>query len=191
MPYIPPKNIVLIGMRGSGKTSIGRTLAEFLDWKFIDVDKILEQGENLSVAEIVKKHDWEHFRDLDSKYTAQAAQEKNVVISTGGGVVLREKNIDILKKNGVIVLIHGHIEHLAKRVAKNNKRPSLAGKSPVEELEEVWQTRKELYKKAADAELFFDFETKNKKTDLLRKSKMVLKAVNNFVNSKFQNPKSK
>lgn len=170
------KNIVLIGMRGSGKTAIGKMLAQYLDFDFIDVDKNLEAGEGEKISDIVKQHDWEHFRDLESKYTSQAANKKNVVISTGGGVILREGNIENLKKNGVIVFIHAPIEHLARRVAKNDDRPSLTGKTAHEELEEVWKQRKELYKKYADAEVFFDFETKNKKTDLIRKSKMVLKA---------------
>ncbi len=170
------KNIVLIGMRGSGKTAIGKTLAEYLGSEFTDVDRNLEAGEGEKIADIVAKHDWEHFRDLESKYTAKAAAKENVVISTGGGVILREQNIENLKKNGVIVFIHAPIEHLAKRVSKNDNRPSLTGKTAHEELEEVWNDRKELYKKYADAEVLFDFETKNKKTDLLRKSKMVLKA---------------
>jgi len=164
-------------MRGSGKTAIGKTLAEYLGFDFIDVDRELESSEGVKIAEIVAQHDWEHFRDLETKYTAQAAEKKNVVIATGGGVVLREENIENLKKNGVVVLIHSPIEHLARRVAKNDNRPSLTGKTAHEELEEVWNERKELYKKYADTEVFFDFETKNKKTDLLRKSKAVLKAV--------------
>lgn len=166
-------------MRGSGKTAIGKTLADHLDFEFVDVDKTLEKSEGVKISEIVKKHDWEHFRDLESKYTTAAAQQTQVVISTGGGVILREKNIDNLKKNGVIVFIHAPIEHLARRVAKNDNRPSLTGKTPHEELEAVWNERKELYKKYADVEVFFDFETKNKKTDLIRKSKMVLKAIQN------------
>lgn len=186
MPYYPQKNIVLIGMRGTGKTAIGKTLANYLGWEFIDVDKTLEESENTKISEIVAKHDWEHFRDLESKYTELAAKKSPAIISTGGGVVLRDKNIQSLKKTGVIVLLHGPFEHLAKRVAKNDNRPSLTGKSPAEELEEVWNTRKEKYEKAADTNVYFDFETKNKKTDLLRKSKMILKATQEFLNQNTQ-----
>lgn len=181
MPKID-KNIVLIGMRGSGKTAVGKTLAEYLGWKFIDIDKSLEAGEGISIAELVAKHDWEHFRDLESKYTAEAAKEKEAVIATGGGVVLRKKNIEALRKNGVIVLVHSPLEHMAKRVSKNNKRPSLTGEDPAKELERVWDERKELYQTAADVIVKFDFQTGNKKTDLMRKSKLVLKAVKEFLN---------
>ncbi|MFH1375867.1 MAG: shikimate kinase [Patescibacteria group bacterium] len=174
------KNIVLIGMRGSGKTVIGKALAEHLNFKFIDVDKTLEKSEQTSIAELVKQHDWEHFRDLESAYVAKAAKNTNAVIATGGGVVLRAGNIAALKKNGVVVLLHSPLKHLQQRVARGASRPSLTGEDPAEELEKIWEDRKELYEEAADIEVFFDFETKNKKTDLLRKSKIVLKAVRDF-----------
>ena len=153
------KNIVLIGMRGSGKTAIGKTLAKFLDFKFIDVDQNLESSENEKITEIISKKNWKHFRDLESKYTSEAAGQKKCVISTGGGVILREKNVANLKKNGVIVFIHSPLEHLARRISKNKNRPSLTGKTPTEELKEVWRQREKLYREAADAEVFFNFES--------------------------------
>lgn len=181
MPSRLPKNIVLIGMRGTGKSAIGRELAKYLGWRFIDIDKTLEAGENLSIRELIKMHDWEYFRDLESKYTALAAQQKNAVIASGGGVILRSINMKALKQNGVIVLLEVPLEHMAKRVSGNDKRPSLTGEDPVQELERVWNERKELYRQAADVTVRLDFETKNKKTDLLRKSKLVLKAVKEFL----------
>jgi shikimate kinase len=183
MPSRLPKNIVLIGMRGTGKSAIGRTLAKYLGWQFIDIDKALEAGENLSIPELIKMHDWEYFRDLESKYTALAAGQKNAVIASGGGVILRPANTEALKKTGVIVLLQVPLHHMAKRVAQSNKRPSLTGEDPVVELERVWHERKELYTKAANATVQLDFETGNKKTDLLRKSKLVLKAVKEFLKS--------
>ena len=175
------KNLVLIGMRGSGKSVIGKTLAEFLDFEFVDIDHTLEKSEGVKIAELVKKRGWESFRDLEAKYVKKAAAKKQTVIATGGGVVLREESVTNLKKNGVIVFIHAPLEQLAQRVSKNKNRPSLTGKSPHEELEEVWQQREKIYRKAADVEVFFDFETKNKKTDLARKSKMISEAVKNFL----------
>lgn len=175
------KNLVLIGMRGSGKTTVGETLAKFLDFRFVDVDAELEKSEQAKISEIVEKKGWENFRDLETKYTKQFADEKDLVISTGGGVVLRSENIASLKKNGVVILIHAPIEFLARRVAKNSNRPSLTGENPSDELAKVWTEREKFYRGAADVEVFFDFETKNKKTDLLRKSKLILKAVQNFL----------
>lgn len=175
------KNLVLVGMRGSGKSAIGKILAKFLDFEFIDVDRELEKTEGMKIAEIVEKKGWEYFRDLESKHAKKAAAKNRAVIATGGGVILRAENIANLKKNGVIIFIHAPLDHLVRRISKNKNRPSLTGESPAEELAEVWRQRKEIYRETADAEIFFDFETKNKKTDLIRKSKMILKAVKIFL----------
>ncbi|MBU1090118.1 shikimate kinase [Patescibacteria group bacterium] len=173
----PSKNIVLIGMRGSGKSAIGCALAKFLDFEFMDVDRELEKTEGMKISEIVEKHGWRHFRDLETKYVKKAAAKNQTVIATGGGVILRRENIANLKKGGIVVFIHAPLDRLARRVSRNKNRPSLTGKSPHEELEEVWQQREKIYREAANIEVFFDFETKNKEADLLRKSKMILKAV--------------
>lgn len=177
MPNPPTKNIVLIGMRGTGKSAVGQTLATHLGWEFVDVDTLLEQSEGRTIPEIVEEHGWDHFRELESQYTAEAAAKKQVVIATGGGVILRPENVAVLKKSGVIVLVLAPLEHMAARVAGDNgNRPSLTGESPAAELEQVWQERKELYEAAADTTVEFDFHTANKKTDLTRKADMVLQA---------------
>lgn len=174
------KNIVLIGMRGSGKSAIGRTLAAYLDWKLIDIDREIEASEGVEIPELVRRHDWEHFRDLETKHLTHAAAQKNVVISTGGGVILRAENVTALKKSGVVVLLHSPLAHLQKRVARS-KRPSLTGGDPAAELAKVWAERRELYTAAADVTVNLDFETNNKRTDLARKSKLVLAAVRRFL----------
>jgi shikimate kinase len=183
MPNPPAKNIVLIGMRGTGKTAVGQTLANHLGWDFIDVDHLLEKSEGKQISEIVAEHSWDHFRNLETKYTSEAAAKQNVVLATGGGVILRPENITALKKSGVIVYLTAPLEHLAARVAKGSNRPSLTGASPEQELAKVWAERKELYETAADTTVHFDFHSANKKTDLIRKSKMVLKAVRDFLES--------
>jgi shikimate kinase len=171
-------------MRGSGKTAIGRTLAEFLQFKFVDLDQEIENFEKMKIPEIVEKEGWDYFRDLESNQAKKIGEQKNLVISTGGGIILKKENIENLKKNGIVILIESPLEALAKRVAKNSNRPSLTGLSPVQELEKVWQDREKLYRDSADLEVFFDFETKNKKTDLIRKSKMIWKAVKDFQKQK-------
>jgi shikimate kinase len=168
------KNLVLIGMRGSGKSAIGKILAETLNCNFIDIDQTIEKNENKTIPEIVKKHNWKHFRDLESKYTTQTAEQKNTVIATGGGVILREKNMRILKKNSIIIFIHSPIKQLAKRIAKDNDRPSLTGKTPQAELSEIWKARKTLYKKYADIQILFDFETDDKEADIAKKAQLII-----------------
>jgi shikimate kinase len=80
-----------------------------------------------------------------------------------------------------VIFIHAPLEILSRRVARNANRPSLTGAKPVDELEKIWADREKFYRAAADVEVFFDFETKNKKTDLLRKSKLILQAVKKFL----------
>jgi len=173
------KNIVLIGMRGTGKTAIGKTLADFLKFDFIDIDHEIETGEGVKIPKLVAQHDWKYFRDIESKYTAAIAKRKNTVIATGGGVILRPKNITALKKNGIIVLIHSPLKHLTKRVARSS-RPSLTGSNPTTELADIWNERREKYETAAHVTVKFNFETKNKKTDLIQKSKIILQTIHDI-----------
>ncbi|MFH0834010.1 MAG: shikimate kinase, partial [Patescibacteria group bacterium] len=174
------KNLVLIGMRGSGKTAVGKVLAKFLDFKFVDIDAALEKNAGSKISEIVAKNGWDFFRELETQWTKKFAAEKNLVISTGGGVILKKENVRALKKNGIVIFVDTPLELLQKRVAQNSKRPSLTGDDPAQELAKVWAEREKLYRAAADITVFFDFETKNKKTDLIRKSKLIWKAVKDF-----------
>lgn len=168
-------------MRGSGKTAVGKILAEFLEFEFVDLDAEIEKSAGAKIPEIVAKNGWEHFRDLESATAKKFAAGENLVISTGGGVVLRAENVANLKKNGIVILLDTPIEFLAKRVARGANRPSLTGENPADELAKIWAEREKFYRDAADVAVVFDFETKNKKTDLLRKSKLISRAVKNFL----------
>lgn len=181
MSYQPAKNIVLIGMRATGKTAIGRVLAEYLGWQFIDVDREIENGEGVTITELVATHDWEHFRDLESKYVARAAAEEHAVIATGGGVVLRPENIEILRRDGVVVLLTAPLAELATRLQNNPHRPSLTGADPAAELAKIWADRREIYEQAADTVVPLTPGGGNKKSDLIRKSKQTLRAVREFL----------
>ena len=99
------KNIILIGMPASGKTTISELLAEKLDMYWYDVDVYLEEKEGKLIKEIFSLHGEDHFRELEEKYTKELANKENIIISTGGGVIKRESNIENLKKNGVIIFI--------------------------------------------------------------------------------------
>ena len=155
-------NIVLIGMRGAGKTTVAKKVAEKLSRPFIEMDDLIVEKEQMKIPEIVEKHGWDYFRDLESEVASEVATKENVVISAGGGIVTRPENILALKKNGVIVFLQVSVDELLKRIGDDPNRPYLAGKKTVrEDMEEVSEERKNLYLSSADEIV----DTNNKSVD--------------------------
>jgi shikimate kinase len=150
-------NIYLTGMRGSGKSTLGKELAKILNFEFIDSDDEIEKQEKSKIREIVKQKSWFHFRKIEKYVIRRLARKKNVVIATGGGVILDKENVTRLQKNGKIILLTAPIETLEKRIKNDSNRPSLTKqKNLKDELTELWAKRKEKYKQSADFE--FDSE---------------------------------
>jgi shikimate dehydrogenase len=143
-------NVVLIGMRGSGKTTVGRILARGLGRELVEMDELIAQKAGLSIAEIVEKHGWEKFRDIEEEVASEVAGRDNIINASGGGVVTREQNIVKLKKNGVAVWLKAGVEILLERLSEDNSRPLLVGKTQREDMEIALKERKSLYQKAAD-----------------------------------------
>lgn len=152
------KNIILTGMRGSGKTEIGRRLAALMKLEFVDLDEEISKHEGMPIAEIVEKHGWPHFRKIEKELSKKFAQESGLVISTGGGTIVDPENEKQLKQNGFVVFLHCNIEILENRIKNCAERPSLTGKPALLELEEIWLKRKHRYEKSAD--LIFDTSSK-------------------------------
>ncbi len=152
-------NIVLIGMRGCGKTTVGRILAQKLGREFVDMDELIPKKVGMSIAEIVEKHGWPRFRDIEDELAGEVAELDNIVNATGGGVITREKNIVRLKKNGVLVWLKANADALFSRTTENSDRPRLLkGRSLKEEIAITLAEREPLYYRAAD----FIIETENK-----------------------------
>lgn len=143
-------NIVLIGMRGSGKTTIGKLLAKRLGKQFIEMDELIVQKVGHSIPEIVNRYGWEKFRDVEQEITREVAGWDNVVNATGGGVVTREENIRQLKKKGKLVWLKANTDTLLRRVGNDQSRPSLTGKSQREDMEAVLADRSPIYEQVAD-----------------------------------------
>ncbi len=143
-------NIVLIGMRGSGKTVVGKLLAESLGKRFIEMDELIEQRAGLSIPDIVDRYGWEIFRDLEEEVTHDVARRNNIVNATGGGVVTREQNIQELKKKGKLVWLQASLDTLLKRIGNDESRPSLTGKSLPEDTAAVLAKRRPIYEQVAD-----------------------------------------
>lgn len=143
--------LVLIGYRGTGKTSVAKILAERFSAKLISMDDLIVKKAGMSIPEIVEKHGWERFRDVESEVIKEISNDDDCVIDAGGGVVLKDENIKRLKKNGKIVLLKADVKTIAERIRDDTERPSLTGnKSSVEEIEGVLEERKDKYDKAAD-----------------------------------------
>lgn len=149
------KNIVLMGYRGTGKTSIAKYLVKKLGRKVISTDMEIEKKVG-KISDFAKDNGWRKFRDIESE-VIESIDGDNLIIDCGGGFVEREKNIRNLKKNSTIIWLKTSPEQIRKRVKDSKERPSLTGtKSFLEEIEEVLQKRIPLYKKAADYEIDTD-----------------------------------
>ena len=99
-------NIVLIGMPGSGKTTVARLLAKRLGKRGEDIDSLVAKKAGMSIKEIVEKFGWDHFRDLESDMVREVSEQNGAVISTGGGIITRSENIETVKKNGLCIFLH-------------------------------------------------------------------------------------
>lgn len=139
------RNIVLIGMPGSGKSSIGRRLAEFTHKKFVDTDKEIEKIANMPISEIFEKYGEDKFRDFEKYIINKVGKETNQIIATGGGVVKDPVNYRPLKQNSQIYLIKRNLSDLDQK-----GRPLSTSYGAIEAL---WQERKESYYKFADKEI--------------------------------------
>lgn len=144
------KNIILIGMPGCGKTTIGKRLAKVLEFEFIDCDRVIEESEGILVSNIFAKYGEGYFRSLETKTLERLSSTKNAVIATGGGCVERRENFEILRKSGTVVFINRPLESILGDI-DISKRPLLAdGK---ERLFELSKRRIPLYKEVCDIEI--------------------------------------
>ena len=116
--------IYLVGSMGSGKSTVGRLLAKKMGLPYFDLDKLIENQEKMSITDIFQKHNEKYFRDLESVTLKQYSEESNFVISTGGGCVLRDQNLCILRE-GLVIYLKISIETQFERVKNRTHRPLL------------------------------------------------------------------
>lgn len=140
-------NIILIGMPGCGKTTIGKALGEGLERKFIDTDCLIEEKIGITISEFFKKYGEEKFRQIESEVIKDLSKLQGCVIATGGGVVLNEQNMYSLKANGKIILINRDLD----KIIIDDNRPLLKNKS---DLKKIYEKRYNIYKKECDLEIF-------------------------------------
>ena len=144
-------NLVLIGYRGTGKSTIGKVLAAKLGRPIVSTDREVVRRAGSSIPDIVAAHGWEHFRDMETAVCEDLAGQDNLVIDTGGGAVLRDQNVNVFKRNGRLFWLTASVETIAGRIGSDTTRPSLTGtKSHVDEIQDVLAQRTPKYLAAAD-----------------------------------------
>jgi shikimate kinase len=144
-------NIVLIGYRGTGKSTVGKLLARRLGRDLLSTDTEVVKRAKLSIPELVERHGWDYFRDMESTVCRDLAGRDQVIIDTGGGAILRPENVDVLRKNGQLYWLTAGVETISRRIGHDTQRPSLTGgKSFLEEIREVLAQRTPTYQAAAD-----------------------------------------
>ncbi len=126
-------NIVLTGLRGSGKTKIGKVLSKKLIWDFIDLDREIEKEENMQIKDIVALRGWEYFRAKECEIAKKVAKLDKTVIATGGGTIIDPENEKALKKNGKIIYLYRKPEDCIKYIHADPNRPRLTNQETLEE----------------------------------------------------------
>lgn len=139
-------NIVLIGISGVGKTTIGMAIADCLKKEFYDTDVEIEKNSGMHIKEIFQQYGEQYFRKLECEVVKELAQYDNSVIATGGGVVLKIENIKALKDKGIIVNLQAEVEDILERVKANRDRPLYQEGELQERIENLMKEREALYK---------------------------------------------
>ena len=142
-------NIFLVGMMGSGKTTLGRALAQRLHVPFTDTDRVLVERTGVAVATIFEIEGEPGFRKRESAVLAELARGEEQVIATGGGSVLAADNRALMRSSGTVIYLRARIEHLWERTRHDSSRPLLATADPRATLEKLLEARDPLYREVA------------------------------------------
>jgi shikimate kinase len=134
--------VYLIGFMGAGKTTIGRQLAAKLGWKFVDLDREIEQREHRQVAEIFRESGEPHFRSLEEQYLKELSTSNRAVIALGGGAYINPQNRTVADDTGLTVWLKVSFTKVADRVKMDGTRPKFENR---EEAESLYQTREPYY----------------------------------------------
>lgn len=164
-------NIVLIGFMGCGKTTIGKALAEELEYTFIDTDEYIEKCAGKTINEIFATNTEEYFRDMETEtITDLMAKTDHSIVSTGGGLPLREVNADVLKKNGFVIYLKVSAETVESRLQGDTTRPLLQGDDVSLKIHKLLDYRDPLYEYGAHMVIHVDNKTVDELVEEIRRN---------------------
>ena len=143
-------NIFLIGFMGAGKSTIAAELTKELGMQRIEMDQMIVEQQNMPISEIFDKFGEEYFRNIETDLVRELTDKKQMVVSCGGGIVLRDENAKLMKESGAIVLLTATPETIYERVKNSTERPILNGNMNVEYISSLMDQRKDRYFAVAD-----------------------------------------
>lgn len=152
-------NIILCGMMGCGKTTVGVRLAEKMNRKYVDTDAVIVERFG-RIANIFEKYGEGYFRNLETEVVKELVQRSGLVIATGGGLVLKQENVELLKTNGRIVFLRAKVATLTERLQSDTERPLLQNAQSLRaRIENLLKDRAQIYEDAADLSVDVDEKT--------------------------------
>lgn len=153
------KNIYLIGFMGTGKSTVGKVLAQRLGTDCAEMDEWIEKQQKMPITEIFDRYGEKHFRDLETDLLRSFIAKEKMVVSCGGGCVLREENTAMMRQSGVIVLLTASPETIYERVKNSTNRPVLNGNMNVDYIRDRMEERRACYEGASDICIATDGKT--------------------------------
>ena len=159
------KNIILVGLMGSGKTTIGKQLSKSMKREFLDTDHAIEEKTGVDVSTIFELEGEEGFRSREHNFLKDLKDSQKLVIATGGGIVINIENRDLLKKLGCVVYLRSNIKNLVSRLKDDKTRPLIQSVNLSQKINDLFKERDPLYSAVAD----YIIETNNKKINDIKK----------------------
>ncbi len=179
--FVPPRTVVLVGLMGSGKSSVGRRLAQRLALPFRDADIEIEQAAGQTIPEIFATHGEAHFRDGERRVIARLLDEPVHVLATGGGAFMDTRTREAIAERGIAIWLRVDLDELVRRTARRNHRPLLNQGDPRQILAGLMEQRYPVY---AEADITVDGGA----GDVEEMTERVLKALTAYCQSKFPAP---
>lgn len=150
------RNIYLIGFMGVGKSTVAQELAQRTGAEWVEMDRQIEQQQEMPITRIFEEHGEAYFRDLETELLRTFENKENLIVSCGGGSVLREENAAFMKQNGRIVLLAAKPETIYERVKDSTERPILNGNMNPAYIAELMEKRRARYEAVADSTIWTD-----------------------------------